>query len=141
MKLIWQTRTKTDPIDAFKLAEFARVGMLPALWVPDPWARTLRQALRGRVFLVRQRTVIRNRVQAREVERASLSTAVVPDGVALPGGDSSDHSSPASAQAMIGASAANTALRFRATGTWQSSSHHRHGARAETPGGRIGPTR
>lgn len=64
VKLIWQTRTKTDPIDAFKLADLARVGMLPALWVPDPRTRALRQALRGRVFLVRQRTVIKNRVHA-----------------------------------------------------------------------------
>ena len=64
VKLIWQTRTKTDPIDAHKLAELARVGMLPALWVPDPRTRALRQALRGRVFLVRQRTVIKNRVHA-----------------------------------------------------------------------------
>lgn len=64
VKLIWQTRTKTDPIDAHKLAELARVGMLPALRVPDPRTRALRQALRGRVFLVRQRTVIKNRIHA-----------------------------------------------------------------------------
>lgn len=64
IKLIWQTRTKTDPIDAYKLAELARVGMLPALWVPDPRTRALRQALRGRVFLVRQRTVLKNRIHA-----------------------------------------------------------------------------
>ncbi len=64
VKLIWQTRTKTDPIDAYKLADLARVGMLPALWVPDPRTRALRQALRGRVLLVRQRTVIKNRVHA-----------------------------------------------------------------------------
>jgi transposase len=64
VKLIWSTRTKTDPIDAHKLAELARVHLLPALWVPDPRTRALRQALRGRVFLVRQRTVIKNRVHA-----------------------------------------------------------------------------
>lgn len=64
VKLIWQTRTKTDPIDAQKLAELARVRLLPVLWVPDPRTRTLRQALRGRVFLVRQRTVLKNRIHA-----------------------------------------------------------------------------
>lgn len=64
VKVIWETRTKTDPIDAHKLAELARVGMLPALWVPDDRPRALRQALRGRVFLVRQRTVIKNRIHA-----------------------------------------------------------------------------
>ena len=64
VKLIWQARTKTDPIDARKLAELARVNLLPAIWIPDPATRTLRQLLRGRVFLVRQRTVMRNRIHA-----------------------------------------------------------------------------
>ncbi|MDQ3696542.1 MAG: transposase [Gemmatimonadota bacterium] len=63
VKLIWQARTKTDPIDARKLAELARVNLLPAIWIPDPATRALRQ-LRGRVFLVRQRTVMRNRIHA-----------------------------------------------------------------------------
>ena len=35
VKLIWQARTKTDPIDARKLAELARVNLLPAIWIPD----------------------------------------------------------------------------------------------------------
>jgi transposase len=64
VKLLWQARTKTDPIDARKLAELARVNLLPAIWIPDPATRALRQLLRGRVFLVRQRTVIRNRIHA-----------------------------------------------------------------------------
>jgi len=64
VKLIWQARTKTDPIDARKLAELARVNLLPAIWIPDSATRALRQLLRGRVFLVRQRTVMRNRIHA-----------------------------------------------------------------------------
>lgn len=64
VKLIWQARTKTDPIDARKLAELARAKLLPAIWIPDPATRALRQLLRGRVFLVRQRTVMRNRIHA-----------------------------------------------------------------------------
>ena len=64
VKLIWQARTKTDPIDARKLAELARVNLLPSIWIPDPATRALRQLLRGRVFLVRQRTVMRNRIHA-----------------------------------------------------------------------------
>jgi transposase len=54
VKLIWQARTKTDPIDARKLAELARAKLLPAIWIPDPATRALRQLLRGRVFLVRR---------------------------------------------------------------------------------------
>lgn len=38
--------------------------LLPAIWIPDPETRALRHLLRGRVFLVRQRTVIRNRIHA-----------------------------------------------------------------------------
>ncbi len=33
VKLIWQARTKTDPIDARKLAELARVDLLPTIWI------------------------------------------------------------------------------------------------------------
>jgi transposase len=64
VKLIWQARTKTDPIDARKLAELARVHLLPAIWIPDAATRAQRQLLRGRVFLVRQRTVLKNRIHA-----------------------------------------------------------------------------
>jgi transposase len=64
VKVIWQARTKTDPIDARKLADLARVNLWPAIWIPDPETRALRQRLRGRVCLVRQRTVMRNRMHA-----------------------------------------------------------------------------
>jgi transposase len=64
VKLIWHARTKTDPIDARKLAELARVHLLPAIWIPDPVTRAQRQLLRGRAFLVRQRTVLKNRIHA-----------------------------------------------------------------------------
>lgn len=64
VKLIWQARTKTDPIDARQLAERARVQLLPAIWIPDPATRAQRQLLRGRAFLVRQRTVLKNRIHA-----------------------------------------------------------------------------
>jgi len=64
VKLIWQARTKTDPIDARKLAELARVHLLPAIWIPDASTRAQRQLLRGRAFLVRQRTVLKNRIHA-----------------------------------------------------------------------------
>ena len=61
-KLIWQARSKTDPIDARKLAELLRANLLPAIWVPDATTRARRQLLRGRAFLVRQRTQVKNRI-------------------------------------------------------------------------------
>lgn len=61
-KLIWQARSKTDPIDARKLAELLRANLLPVIWVPDARTRALRQLLRSRAFLVRQRTQVKNRI-------------------------------------------------------------------------------
>jgi transposase len=65
VKLIWQTRSKTDPIDARKLAELLRVNLFPAIWIPDNDTRRRRQLLHGRAFLVRQSTQIKNRIHGR----------------------------------------------------------------------------
>lgn len=65
VKLIWQARSKTDPIDARKLAELLRVNLFPSIWIPDQDTRRRRQLLHGRAFLVRQRTQIRNRIHGR----------------------------------------------------------------------------
>src|SRR5262245_16423434 len=56
VKLIWQARAKTDPIDAYKLAELSRVRCFPAIWIADPETRARRVLLRGRAQLVRVRT-------------------------------------------------------------------------------------
>ena len=64
VKVIWQSRTKTDAIDARKLAELAHAQLLPAVWIPDPATRAHRQILRGRVVLVRERTALKKRVHA-----------------------------------------------------------------------------
>lgn len=65
MKVIWQARSKTDPMDARKLAELVRVNLFPAIWIPDPDTRRRRQLLHGRAFLVRQRTQVKNRIHGR----------------------------------------------------------------------------
>ena len=62
VKLIWQARCKTDPIDARKLAELLRTNLLPAIWVPDAEVRARRKLLRGRAYLVRLRTSLKNRI-------------------------------------------------------------------------------
>ena len=62
VKLIWQARAKTDPIDARKLAELLRVNLFPAIWIPDLDTRRRRQLLGGRAFLVRERTRLKNRI-------------------------------------------------------------------------------
>jgi transposase len=62
VKLIWQARCKTDPIDARKLAELLRTNLLPVIWVPDTEVRARRKLLRGRAYLVRVRTQLKNRI-------------------------------------------------------------------------------
>lgn len=64
VKLICHARCKTDPVDARKLADLLRTNLLPTIWVPDPETRARRKLLRGRAFLVRTRTKLKNRVQA-----------------------------------------------------------------------------
>jgi transposase len=62
VKLIWQARCKTDPIDARKLADLLRTNLLPIIWVPDASVRAHRKLLRGRAYLVRLRTSLKNRI-------------------------------------------------------------------------------
>jgi transposase len=62
VKLIWQARAKTDPIDARKLADLLRTNLLPTVWVPSPALRAHRKLLRGRAYLVRLRTSVKNRI-------------------------------------------------------------------------------
>jgi transposase len=62
VKLIWQARCKTDPIDARKLADLVRTNLLPAIWVPDAETLARRKLLRGRAYLVRMRTRVKNRI-------------------------------------------------------------------------------
>ncbi|NIM52719.1 MAG: IS110 family transposase, partial [Gemmatimonadales bacterium] len=64
VKLICHARCKTDPIDARKLADLLRADLLPAIWVPDHGTRANRRLLRGRAFLVRTRTRLKNRIHA-----------------------------------------------------------------------------
>ena len=73
VKLIWQARSKTDPIDARKLAELLRVNLFPTVWIPDADTRRRRQLRHARGFLVRQRTQIKNRIHGRLTAENLLS--------------------------------------------------------------------
>jgi transposase len=55
---------KTDRIDAHVLAELCRLGLVPAIWLPDPEVRGARELARFRLHLVRQQTRLKNRVHA-----------------------------------------------------------------------------
>jgi transposase len=55
---------KTDRIDAWVLAELARRDLVPAIWLPDPEVRAERERARFRLFLVRQRVRLKQRVHS-----------------------------------------------------------------------------
>lgn len=62
VKAIAEAKIKTDKIDATILAHLLRADLVPVAYVPGDAARTLRQALRERMFYVRLRTMVKNRV-------------------------------------------------------------------------------
>ena len=63
-KVIAEAKIKTDKIDARVLAELARVGYLPEVWLPDEDTESLRQFITDRVSLVRRRTECKNSVHS-----------------------------------------------------------------------------
>jgi transposase len=55
---------KTDRIDAWVLAELSRRELVPAIWMPDPAVRAERERARFRLYLVRHRSSLKQRVHA-----------------------------------------------------------------------------
>src|ERR1700746_2204006 len=53
---------KTDKLDARGLAILLRNGTLPEVWIPPSELRDQRELLRLRIFLVRLRTRVKNRI-------------------------------------------------------------------------------
>ncbi|MBS1809055.1 MAG: IS110 family transposase [Acidobacteria bacterium] len=61
-KMIASAKIKTDKIDARVLAELARAGYLPLVWLPDPDTEALRHLFSDRRSLVDRRTELKNTV-------------------------------------------------------------------------------
>jgi len=55
---------KTDRIDCWVLAELARRDLVPEVWLPDAAVRAERERARFRLYLVRHRVSLKNRVHA-----------------------------------------------------------------------------
>jgi transposase len=53
---------KTDRLDARRLAELGRLGLVPEIWLADPETRQARELARFRLHLVRHRTMLKNRI-------------------------------------------------------------------------------
>ena len=63
-KLIASAKIKTDKIDARVLAELARAGYLPLVWLPDLDTEALRHLFSDRRSLVDRRTELKNTVHS-----------------------------------------------------------------------------
>jgi transposase len=55
---------KTDKTDARVLAELGALDLVPEIWLPDPRVRGERELARFRIHLVKQRTMLKNRIHA-----------------------------------------------------------------------------
>ena len=64
MKIISEMDVKTDPIDAQKIANAVRTGMVPECHVAGQQARDARDLIRYRIRMVRDRTAMINRIRS-----------------------------------------------------------------------------
>lgn len=79
VKWIAEAKIKTDKIDARALAHLLRTELLPEAYVATPAAREVRGVLRQRMFLVRLRTMVKNRIRTLLDRYPSLSAACPTD--------------------------------------------------------------
>lgn len=63
VRLIAENKKKDDRQDARHLAQLARTGFLPTVWVPPKPVRELRRLLLERLSFVQKRTAIKNRIR------------------------------------------------------------------------------
>jgi transposase len=74
-KRMGKTGKKTDKVDANGLGILLRNGTLPEVWIPPAPLRDQRELLRLRMFLVRQQTRLKNRIQG-ALARYNLQSGV-----------------------------------------------------------------
>jgi transposase len=63
-RVIAEAKVKTDKVDAAVLAQLLAAGFLPSVWLPDEATFSLRRQVARRAHLVRQRTRLKNQIQA-----------------------------------------------------------------------------
>jgi transposase len=62
VRAIAEAKIKTDKIDSHILAQLLRADLIPAAYIPGKRTRSYKEMLRQRVFLVRMRTRLKNRI-------------------------------------------------------------------------------
>ena len=64
VKAIASAQVKTDSVDAATLAHLLRTDLIPKAHIPSAQTRQLKEIVRQRLFLVRVRTMLKNRLHA-----------------------------------------------------------------------------
>ena len=64
LRIIAEAKIKTDSIDANTLAQMLRIGYIPEIYVPDDKTLKLRELIRARVYLVRLKTRLKNKIHS-----------------------------------------------------------------------------
>jgi transposase len=62
VRAIAEAKIKTDKIDAGTLAQLLRADLIPAAYIPGKETRWFKEMVRQRVFLIRTRTRLKNRI-------------------------------------------------------------------------------
>jgi len=64
VRAIAEARIKTDKIDSETLAHLLRADLIPEAYAPSKGVRAIKRVLRQRMFFVRVRTMLKNRIKA-----------------------------------------------------------------------------
>ena len=78
VRLIGESMIKTDKIDSTILAHLLRAGLIPPAYASSAEQRSVKRVLRQRMYLVRMRTMVKNRVHSL-VNQHSLDKPKVSD--------------------------------------------------------------
>lgn len=64
LRIIAEAKVKTDSLSAYHLAQLLRIGYIPEIYVPDEKTIKLRELIRARVYLVRLKTRMKNKIHS-----------------------------------------------------------------------------
>jgi len=64
LRIIAEAKVKTDSLDAYHLAQLLRIGYIPEIYIPDEKTIKLRELIRARVYLVRLKTRMKNKIHS-----------------------------------------------------------------------------
>ena len=78
VRAIAEAQIKTDKIDSHILAQLLRVNLIPAAFIPGRVTRSYRDMIRQRMFLVRLRTKVKNRLTV-HLDRLHIPLPAVSD--------------------------------------------------------------